>query len=153
MLHIPIVHAHDISKRVPWKKIFLWVENVIKQLVHTSAVRSSRYEALGKLRIFCALQTSRVLHVSINTRWHMNQLLIKTSQYKRYVSDQYYYQLNQLPQSPSYCKSVSRQWIKHYMEKTCHHVKISHASKRNKWINNLKKIYGFSAIKSYIIKT
>ena len=25
-----------------------WVENVIKQLVHTSAVRSSRYEALGK---------------------------------------------------------------------------------------------------------
>ena len=30
------------------KKIFLWVENVIKQLVLTSAVRSSRYEALGK---------------------------------------------------------------------------------------------------------
>ena len=30
------------------KKIFHWVENVIKQLVHTSAVRSSRYEALGK---------------------------------------------------------------------------------------------------------
>ena len=25
-----------------------WVENVIKQLVHTSAVCSSRYEALGK---------------------------------------------------------------------------------------------------------
>ena len=30
------------------KKIFHRVENVIKQLVHTSAVRSSRYEALGK---------------------------------------------------------------------------------------------------------
>ena len=151
MLHIPIVHAHDISKQIP--QFFLWVENVIKQLVHTSAVRSSRYEALVKLRIFRAFQTSCVLHISRNARWHMNQLLIKTSQYKRYVSDQYYYQLNQLPQSPSYCESVSRQWIKHYMEKTCHHVKISHASKRNKWINNLKKNYGFNAIKSYIIKT
>ena len=32
------------------KKIFHRVENVIKQLVHTSAVRSSRYEALGKFR-------------------------------------------------------------------------------------------------------
>ena len=30
------------------KKIFHRVENVIKQLVHTSAVRSARYEALGK---------------------------------------------------------------------------------------------------------
>ena len=30
------------------KKIFHRVENVIKQLVHTSAVHSSRYEALGK---------------------------------------------------------------------------------------------------------
>ena len=48
MLHIPIVHAHDVSKQIPRKKIFHWVENVIKQLVHTSAVRSSRYEAPGK---------------------------------------------------------------------------------------------------------
>ena len=32
------------------KKVFHRVENVIKQLVHTSAVRSSRYEALGKFR-------------------------------------------------------------------------------------------------------
>ena len=30
------------------KKIFHRVENVIKQLVHMSAVRSSRYGALGK---------------------------------------------------------------------------------------------------------
>ena len=30
------------------KKVFHQVENVIKQLVHTSAVHSSRYEALGK---------------------------------------------------------------------------------------------------------
>ena len=65
------------------KKIFHRVENVIKQLVHTSAVRSSRYEALGKLReysrsqglrleqllrIFCALQTFRVLQISMNAR-------------------------------------------------------------------------------------
>ena len=49
MLHIPIVHAHDVSKQIPRKKKnFHQVENVIKQLVHTSAVRSSRYEALGK---------------------------------------------------------------------------------------------------------
>ena len=68
MLHIPIVHAHDISKRIPQNKIFLWVENVIKQLVHMSAVRSSRYEALGKLRIFRALQTSCVFHISMNAR-------------------------------------------------------------------------------------
>ena len=32
------------------KKIFHRVENVIKQLVHMSAGRSSRYEALGKVR-------------------------------------------------------------------------------------------------------
>ena len=45
--HIPIVHAHDKSLE---KKIFHRDENVIKQLVHTSAVRSSRYEALEKFR-------------------------------------------------------------------------------------------------------
>ena len=27
------------------------------------------------LRIFRALQTSRVLHISMNARWHMNRLL------------------------------------------------------------------------------
>ena len=48
MLYIPIVHAHDVSKQIPREKILPWVENVIKQLVHTSAVGSSRYEALGK---------------------------------------------------------------------------------------------------------
>ena len=45
VLHIPIVHAHDVSKQIRREKK---IENVIKQLVHTSAVRSSRYEALGK---------------------------------------------------------------------------------------------------------
>ena len=30
---MPIVHAHDVSKHIPReKKIFHWVENVIKQL-------------------------------------------------------------------------------------------------------------------------
>ena len=48
VLHIPIVYAHDVSKQIPREKIFHRVENVIKQLIHTSAVRSSRYEALGK---------------------------------------------------------------------------------------------------------
>ena len=48
MLHIPIVHTHDISKQIPREKNFHRVENVIKQLAHTLAVRSSRYEAREK---------------------------------------------------------------------------------------------------------
>ena len=55
------------------KKIFHGVENFIKQLVHTSSVRSSRYEAPGKF--WRALQTCCVLHISMNARWRMNQLL------------------------------------------------------------------------------
>ena len=65
------------------KKIFHWVENVIKQLVHTSAVCSLRYEALGKFRehsrvalsyalsnssFLSALQTSQVLHILMNAQ-------------------------------------------------------------------------------------
>ena len=38
------------------------------------------WRALKKLlRIFRALQTSRVLHISMNARWRMNQLLFFTS--------------------------------------------------------------------------
>ena len=48
MLHIPIVHAHDVNKHPSRKKNFHRVENVINQLAHTSAMRSSRYEARGK---------------------------------------------------------------------------------------------------------
>ena len=61
------------------KESFLLVENVIKQLVHMSAVHLSRYVALGKfgeqeatlcleqlLRIFCALQTSCMLPILMN---------------------------------------------------------------------------------------
>ena len=76
------------------KKIFHWVENVIKQLDHTSAVCLLRYEALEKFGeysrslscswlclkqlscIFHALQTSCMLHISMNACWSINQLLI-----------------------------------------------------------------------------
>ena len=51
------------------------LENVLKQFVHTSAVPSSRYEARGKFgehsrgqSIFRALQTSHVLHISMNAQ-------------------------------------------------------------------------------------
>ena len=40
------------------KKIFHRVENVVKQLVHTSAMRSSRYEARGKFRDFLSFHLS-----------------------------------------------------------------------------------------------
>ena len=99
VLHITIVHAHAVSKQIPREKnIFHRVENVTKQLVHTSAVRLSRFKARGKfgehekcvgvargvasnnyyasyasrrrlerlLRIFRALQTSLVLHITMN---------------------------------------------------------------------------------------
>ena len=36
MLHIPILHGHDVSKQIPREKIFHRVENVIKQLVQRS---------------------------------------------------------------------------------------------------------------------
>ena len=36
----------------------------------------SRLRLEQLLRIFRALQTSRVLHISMNARWHMNQLLV-----------------------------------------------------------------------------
>ena len=66
-----------------------------------SAVLSSRYEALGKfgehsrsqscskrsreqlLRIFRALQASRVLHISMKARWRMNQLLSEKKESKQ----------------------------------------------------------------------
>ena len=37
----------------------------------------SRLRLEQLLRIFRALQTSQVLHISMNARWRMNQLLIK----------------------------------------------------------------------------
>ena len=40
------------------------------------------------LRIFRALQTSRVLHISMKARWHMNQLLISSQSLRpTYVSE------------------------------------------------------------------
>ena len=80
------------------KESFLLVENVIKQLVHMSAVHLSRYVALGKfreqeatlcleqlLRIFCALQTSCMLPILMNAHWHMNQLLIDNMQCSKII--------------------------------------------------------------------
>ena len=46
MLHIPIVHAHDVSKQISREKKF---ENVIKQLVHTSACVHGDMKHLGSL--------------------------------------------------------------------------------------------------------
>ena len=80
------------NKSLEEKKFCIGLKNVIKQMVHASAVRSSRYEALRKfgehsrsqscsrlrlerlLRIFRALQTFRVLHIS-------NQLLMELPYY------------------------------------------------------------------------
>ena len=115
------------NKSLEKKNIFHRVENVIKQLVHTSAVRLSRYKARGKfgehekcvgvargvasnnsyasyasrrrlerlLRIFRALQTSLVLHITMNACWRMNQLLI-------------------LPRELIYLKVLSSEFMKHY---------------------------------------
>ena len=33
VLHIPIVHTHDISKQIPQEKTFYRVENVIYQVI------------------------------------------------------------------------------------------------------------------------
>ena len=44
------------------KKKLYRVENVIKQLVHTSAVRSSRYEVLGKFINEQLVYTSASVH-------------------------------------------------------------------------------------------
>ena len=65
MLHIPIVHAHDVIKQIPWGKNFR-----IKQLVHASAVRSSRYEvwevlvALKKLELLEATPRATLTYLS-----------------------------------------------------------------------------------------
>ena len=79
MLHIPIVHAHDVSKQIPReKKFFRRVENVIKQFVHTSAVRSSRYEARGKFGEHerCVRIARGVAESNSSFMRRMNQLLI-----------------------------------------------------------------------------
>ena len=51
----------------------------MKQLGILESTQEARlalgYASSNFLRIFRALQTSRVLHISMNARWHMNQLL------------------------------------------------------------------------------
>ena len=79
MLHIPIVHANDVSKQIPREKDFPsgWkcyktIGSYVKKLESKSCSRL-RLEQL--LRIFRALQTSRVLYISMNARWRRNQSL------------------------------------------------------------------------------
>ena len=58
--HLMVVET-DRRQNIPWKCIV------------SVTVSSRSVEQL--LHIFRALQTSRVLHISMNARWHMNQLL------------------------------------------------------------------------------
>ena len=67
MLHIPIMHAHDVSKHIPREKNLPSVWKCYKRI-------GSRLRLEQLLCIFRALQTSRVLNISMNARWHMNQL-------------------------------------------------------------------------------
>ena len=55
------MHAHDVGKQIP------------REARVTTPRELLRLEQL--LRIFRALQTSHVLHISMNARWHMNRLL------------------------------------------------------------------------------
>lgn len=56
MLYIPFVHAHDLYihikahllERLLMNHLDYFFESGIKQLLHVTVVRSSRYEALGK---------------------------------------------------------------------------------------------------------
>ena len=53
----------------------LCVHRDMKHLGSLESTQEARVAHEQLLRIFRALQTSRVLHISINARWHMNQLL------------------------------------------------------------------------------
>ena len=48
VLHIPIVHAHDVSKQIPREKNFPSGWKCYKTIGSYVSVRSSRYEARGK---------------------------------------------------------------------------------------------------------
>ena len=56
MLHIPIVHAHDVNKQIPREKNF------------PSGWKCYKLRLEQLLRIFRALQTSQVLHISMNAQ-------------------------------------------------------------------------------------
>ena len=61
MLHNPIVRVHDVRKQIPReKKNFHRVENVIKQLIHTSA---DFYSQEGRIALGYALSNSLVAHL------------------------------------------------------------------------------------------
>ena len=52
------------------KKIFHRVENVVKQLVHTSAMRSSRYEARRRMNLLLIVkQFHEMISLKISIIW------------------------------------------------------------------------------------
>ena len=90
MLHIPIVHAHDVSKQIPWEKNFPlgWkCYKTIGSYISCAFIKIwSTWEvwrALKKLELLSAMpratllhfRASRALHILMNARWRMNQLL------------------------------------------------------------------------------
>ena len=74
MLHIPIVYAHDVSKQIPLEKIFHWVENVIKQLVHTSACVHRDMKHLGSLESTKDAQLLSVTKSLRGRKWNVHVL-------------------------------------------------------------------------------
>ena len=61
-----------MSKQIQWHRRASYSYCARSWREQTNPLRRSREQLL---RIFRALQTSRVLHISMNARWRMNQLL------------------------------------------------------------------------------
>ena len=109
MLHVPIVHAHDVGKQIPQAKKFPWGWKCYKTIGSCISYAFIEiwstwevWRALEKLEllwvrleqllcIFHALQTSCVLHILMNTCWCMNQLLTAAQCY--YLQNSHYMSL------------------------------------------------------------
>ena len=61
-----------------WFICQLYIHWDMKHLGSLESTQEAREEAQDLLCIFRALQTFHVLHISMNARWHMNQLLKNT---------------------------------------------------------------------------
>ena len=61
-----------------WFICQLCVHSDMKHLGSLESTQEARAEAQELLRIFRALQTFHMRHISMNTRWCMNQLLKNT---------------------------------------------------------------------------
>ena len=57
----------------------LYIHWDMKHLGSLESTQEAREEAQDLLCIFRALQTFHVPHISMNARWHMNQLLKNTN--------------------------------------------------------------------------